>query len=56
VAVVGFISVLLLRLGDSLMNEWMWRTVEEEAINRQSLRAKGGREPARKQARPAGLG
>jgi hypothetical protein len=33
--------VLLLRLGGSLMNGWMWRPAEAEAINRQAPRAKG---------------
>jgi hypothetical protein len=40
--VVGFLPVLLLRLGGSLMNGWMWRSAEEEAINRQAPRAKRG--------------
>jgi hypothetical protein len=39
---VGFLSVLLLRVGDSLMNGWMWRPAEVEAINRQAPRVKGG--------------
>jgi hypothetical protein len=47
--------VLLLRLDDSLMNGWMWRPAEAEAINRQAPRAKGGREPGLKHAGPAGL-
>jgi hypothetical protein len=38
---VGFLPVLLLRLGGSLMNGWMWRPAEAEAINRQAPRAKG---------------
>jgi hypothetical protein len=38
---VGFLPVLLLRLGDSLMNGWMWRPAEAEAINRQAPRQKG---------------
>jgi hypothetical protein len=38
------------------MNGWMWRSIEAEAINRQAPRSKGGREPARKQAGPTGLG
>jgi hypothetical protein len=33
-AVVGFLPVLLLRVGGSLMNGWMWRLAEAEAINR----------------------
>jgi hypothetical protein len=55
VAVV-FLPVLLLRLGDSLVNGWMWWTALAEAINRQAPRAKGGREPGLKQAGPADLG
>jgi hypothetical protein len=43
--VVGFLLVLLLRLGDSLMNGWMWRPADAETIYRQAPRAKGGREP-----------
>jgi hypothetical protein len=50
---VGFLPVLLLRLGGSLMNGWMWRPVEAEAINRQAPRAKGGRESGSDQAGPA---
>jgi hypothetical protein len=38
---VGFLQVLLLRLGGSLMNGWMWRPAEAEAINRQAPRARG---------------
>jgi hypothetical protein len=53
---VGFLPVLLLRVGGSLMNGWMWRPAEAEAINRRAPRAKGGREPSSEQARPAGLG
>jgi hypothetical protein len=56
VAAVGFLPVLLLHLGSSLMNGWMWRPAEAEAINRQAPRIKGGHEPARKQAGLAGLG
>jgi hypothetical protein len=56
VAAVGFLPVLLLRLGGSLMNGWIWRPAEAEAINRQAPRAKGGREPGSDQAGPAGLG
>jgi hypothetical protein len=48
--------MLLLRLVDSLMNGWMWWPAEAEAINRQALRAKGGRELTRKQAGPVDLG
>jgi hypothetical protein len=40
---VGFLPVLLLRVGGSLMNGWMWRPAEAEAINRQAHRAKGAR-------------
>jgi hypothetical protein len=39
--VVGFLLVLLLRLGGSLMNGWMWRPTEAEAINRRTPRSKG---------------
>jgi hypothetical protein len=53
---VDFLPVLLLRLGGSLMNGWMWRPAEAGAINRQAPRAKGGREPGSDQAGPAGLG
>jgi hypothetical protein len=42
---VGFLPVLLLRLGDSLMNGWMWPLAEAEAINIQAPRAKGGAKP-----------
>jgi hypothetical protein len=55
-AAIGFLPVLLLRLDASLMNGWMWRLAEAEAINRQAPRAKGGREPGSDQAGPAGLG
>jgi hypothetical protein len=55
-AAVGFLPVLLLRLGDSLMNGWMWRPAEAEAINRQAPRAKGGAEPGLEWAEPVGLG
>jgi hypothetical protein len=48
--------VLLLRLGDSLMNGWMWRSAEAEAINRQAPRAKGGREPGPEWAGSVGPG
>jgi hypothetical protein len=45
---------LLLHLGDCLMNGWMWRPAEAEAINRQAPRAKGCCEPSPKQlGRPA---
>jgi hypothetical protein len=50
---VSFLPVLLLHLGGSLMNGWMWRPAEAEAINRQAPRAKGGREPGSEQAGPA---
>jgi hypothetical protein len=53
---VGFLPVLLFRVGDSLMDGWMWRPAEAEAINRQAPRAKGGREPGSEQAGPASLG
>jgi hypothetical protein len=33
---------LLLRVGGSLMNRWMWRPMEVEAMNRWAPRAKGG--------------
>jgi hypothetical protein len=39
--------VLLLRLGGSLMNGWMWRLAEAEAINRQAPTSKGGTNRAR---------
>jgi hypothetical protein len=39
--VVGFLSVLLLRLGGSLMNGSMWRPTEVEAIYRGARRSKG---------------
>jgi hypothetical protein len=55
-AAVGFLPVLFLRLGGSLMKGWMWRPAEAEAINRQAPRAKGGREPRSDQAGSAGLG
>jgi hypothetical protein len=48
--------VLLLRLGGYLMNGWMWRPAEAEAINREAPRAKGGREPGPKWAGPIGPG
>jgi hypothetical protein len=48
--------VLLHRLSDSLMNGWMWRPAEVEAINRQAPRAKGGAEPGPEWARPVGPG
>jgi hypothetical protein len=35
--------VLLLRVGGSLMNGWMWRPAEAEAINRRAPRSKGAR-------------
>jgi hypothetical protein len=50
VAAVGFLPVLLLRLSGSLMNGWMWRPTEVDAVNRQALSAKGGREPGSDQA------
>jgi hypothetical protein len=53
---VGFLPVLLLRLGGSLMNGWMWRPAEAEAINRQAPRAKGGRELGSDQAGSTGPG
>jgi hypothetical protein len=40
---VGFLPVLLLRVGGSLMNGWMWRPAEAEAINRRAPRSKGAR-------------
>jgi hypothetical protein len=48
--------VLLLRLGGSLMNGWMWRPAEAETINRQAPREKGGRESGPEWAGPVGLG
>jgi hypothetical protein len=48
--------MLLPRLGDSLMNGWMWRPAEAEAINRQAPRAKGGVEPSPEWAGPVGPG
>jgi hypothetical protein len=48
--------VLLLHLGDSLMNGWMWWPAEEETIYRQAPRAKGGREPGPEWAGPVGPG
>jgi hypothetical protein len=53
---VGFLPVFILHLGDFLMNGWMWRPAEAEAINRQALRAKGGRELGSEQVGPAVLG
>jgi hypothetical protein len=53
---IGFLLVLLLRLGDFLMNGWMWRLVEAEAINRQASRAKGGAEPSPEWVGPVGPG
>jgi hypothetical protein len=53
-AAVGFLLVLLLRLGDSLMNGWMWRLAEAEVINRQAPRAKGGAELGSEWAGPVG--
>jgi hypothetical protein len=44
---VGFLPVLLLRISGSLMNGWMWRPAEVEAINREAPRAKGGANRAR---------
>jgi hypothetical protein len=42
------------RVGGSLMNGWMWRPVEAEAINRRAPRSKGGAIRARKRlGRPA---
>jgi hypothetical protein len=40
VAAVGFLPVLLLRLGGSLMNGWMWRPSEAETIYRQAPRVR----------------
>jgi hypothetical protein len=34
VVAVVFLPVLLLRVGDSLMDGWMWRLAEAEAIHR----------------------
>jgi hypothetical protein len=51
---VGFLPVLLLRVGGSLMNGWMWRPAEAEAINRQAPRSKGDANRARNRpGRPA---
>jgi hypothetical protein len=55
-AASGFLPVLLLHLGDSLMNGWMWRPAEAEEINRQAPRAKGGAKPGPECAGPVGLG
>jgi hypothetical protein len=41
VAAVSFLQVLLLRVGGSLMNGWMWRLMEVEAIYRGAPRSKG---------------
>jgi hypothetical protein len=41
VAAVGFLPVLLLRVGDSLMNGSMWWPAEAEAIYRGAGRSKG---------------
>jgi hypothetical protein len=49
-------SVLFFRLGGSLMNGWMWRPAEAEAINRQAPRAKRGTEPSLEWAGPVGPG
>jgi hypothetical protein len=38
---VSFLPVLLLRVGDSLMNGWMWRPLEADAICRGAPRSKG---------------
>jgi hypothetical protein len=43
----GFLRVLLLRVGGSRMNGWMWRPPKAEAINRQAPRAKRGANRAR---------
>jgi hypothetical protein len=43
---VSFLPVLLLHLGGSLMNGWMWRPTEAEAINRRAPRSKGGADRA----------
>jgi hypothetical protein len=46
--------MLLLRVGSSLMNGWMWRPAEAEEINRRAPRAKGGANWARNRlGRPA---
>jgi hypothetical protein len=51
---IGFLLVLLLRVGGFLMNGWMWRPAEAEAINRQAPRSKGGANQARNRpSRPA---
>jgi hypothetical protein len=42
-AVVGFLPVLLLRVGGSLMNGWMWQSAEAEEIYRGARRSKGAR-------------
>jgi hypothetical protein len=39
--------VLLLRVGDSLMDGWMWRLAEAEAIHRWAPRSIGGTNWAR---------
>jgi hypothetical protein len=56
VAAGGFLRVLLLRVGGSLMNGWMWQPADAEEINRQAPRAKGGREPGPEWAGPVGPG
>jgi hypothetical protein len=47
VAAIGRLSVLLLRVGGSLMNGWMWRPTEAEVINKQAPRSKRGAKRAR---------
>jgi hypothetical protein len=54
VAPVGFLLVLLLRVGGSLMNGWMWRPIEAQAIYQGAPRSKGGANQARNRlGRPA---
>jgi hypothetical protein len=50
------LPVLLLHLGGSLMNGWMWRPAEAETIYRQAPRAKGEREPGPEWAGSVGRG
>jgi hypothetical protein len=53
---VGFLPVLLLHVGGSLMNGWMWRPAEAEVINRRAPRSKGGANRARNRPGPTGPG
>jgi hypothetical protein len=40
---ISFLPMLLLHVGGSLMNGWMWQPMEAEAINRREPRSKGAR-------------